>query len=202
VARPKRPRRQPKQGRAQETVDVVLEAAARVLLERGYASASTNRIAERAGVSVGTVYEYFADKDAVFEALIRRELDRLVAAIASQRFGPGDALDAKLGRVLAAAMGAMHYGPGLLRSLEQVPDATFHEQLGAARGTVVRFVRGLLEEHREELRVADLDLAAFLVVSAAEGVGANANDEIFDERLARELTRLVRAYLVGTDGAA
>jgi hypothetical protein len=47
--------------------------------------------------------------------------------------------------------------------------------------------------------VADLDRAAFLVVSAVEGVGGNAGDEAFDERLAGELAELVQAYLVGSE---
>ncbi len=52
-------RKQPKQARAVATVQAVLEAAAQVLIDAGYGSASTNVIAERAGVSVGSLYEYF-----------------------------------------------------------------------------------------------------------------------------------------------
>jgi AcrR family transcriptional regulator len=74
---PKPPRRHAKQDRARETVAVVLEAAAQVLQREGYARATTNRIAEVAGVSVGTIYQYFGDKDEVFELLIRRELEGL-----------------------------------------------------------------------------------------------------------------------------
>ena len=61
--RANRPRRQAKQDRARETVHLLLEAAARVLQERGYAGATTNRIAQVAGTGVGTLYEYFANKD-------------------------------------------------------------------------------------------------------------------------------------------
>jgi AcrR family transcriptional regulator len=56
----KRPRRKAKQERARKTVEALLEAAARVLRQRGYSAATTNRIADAAGVSVGTLYEYFA----------------------------------------------------------------------------------------------------------------------------------------------
>jgi AcrR family transcriptional regulator len=171
-------------------------------VSRGYAATTTNRIAGAAGVSVGTVYEYFANKEEIFDALIRREIDGLVRAIAGQRFDANDAVDVKLARLVAAAMGAMRYGPGLYRALEQVPHASFRSHLSAARGGVVALVRGILEQHRAELRVEDLDLAAFLVVSAAEGVAANASDEVFDERLARELASLIRAYLVSGDRPA
>lgn len=195
--RPKRPRRKAKQARSRETIEVVLEAAARVLADHGYAAASTNRIAERAGVSIGTLYEYFADKDAVFEALIERELAAIVAAIRGVEIDPAAPVDEVLARVLAAAMGAMHHGPELVRSLEQVPGARFQRRLGEARRVVIEFARALLAAHRDELRVADLDLAAFVLVSAAEGVGANATSDVFDQRLARELTTLLRRYLTG-----
>jgi AcrR family transcriptional regulator len=182
-------------------VHVILEAAARVLVARGYASANTNRIAEVAGVSVGTVYEYFANKEDVFAALIERELDRLVAAIASRPIDAEGPLGVQIGGLLTAAMGALRFGPGLFRALEQVPEAAFRRRLADARTLVVAFVRDLLEVHRAELRVADLDRAAFVVVSAVEGVGGNASDEAFDGQLAGELVELVQAYLVGSEGA-
>lgn len=196
AGRPNRPRRKAKQGRARVTVDVVLEAAARVVLDRGYGSATTNRIAKTAGVSVGTLYEYFANKEEVFDALIRRELDALVVAVRSQGVDPAAPVDEKLSRALLAAMAAMRYGPELFRSLEQVPGATFRRQLADARKVVIASVRGILEQHRAELRVDDLDLAAFMVVSAVEGVGGNATHDQFDERLAAELAELVKAYLM------
>ncbi len=179
-------------------MDVVLEASARVLTQRGYAAATTNRIAEEAGVSVGTVYEYFANKAEVYEALIDRELERLVGAIASEPLPARASIDAKLGQVVRAAMAAMRHGPSFYRSLEQVPNATFRTKLAAARAASVGFIRDLLAEHRAELRVADLELAAFVVVASVEGVGATVSEEDFGERLAEELTDLVRAYLVGT----
>ena len=67
-------RRRPRQARSRATVDYVLEAAAQVFAERGYA-ATTNQIAARAGVSVGSLYQYFAGKDALLVALAQRHLD-------------------------------------------------------------------------------------------------------------------------------
>ena len=66
-------RKQPKQQRAKATVDAVLEASARVLVDVGYAKASTNLIAERAGVGIGSLYEYFPGKEAIYAELRRRE---------------------------------------------------------------------------------------------------------------------------------
>ena len=68
-----RPRKLPKQARSADTVAAIIEAAARILEERGHAGFSTNGVAERAGVSIGSLYQYFPSKDALIGALINRE---------------------------------------------------------------------------------------------------------------------------------
>src|SRR5262249_27015371 len=64
-----RARRSPAQERSRTTVAAILEAATRIFAARGYAATTTNRIAEHAGVSVGSLYEYFPSKDAILVAL-------------------------------------------------------------------------------------------------------------------------------------
>lgn len=66
-------RKTPVQGRSKATVEAVLEAGARLLLSIGYDKASTNKIAKLAGVSVGSLYEYFPGKEAIFAEISRRE---------------------------------------------------------------------------------------------------------------------------------
>ncbi len=68
-----KPRKNPEQSRSAETVRTILEGAARVLEERGLAGYTTNAVAERAGVSVGSVYQYFPGKEALTAALVARE---------------------------------------------------------------------------------------------------------------------------------
>jgi AcrR family transcriptional regulator len=66
-------------------------AAAQLLVERGYAASSTNAIAERAGVSIGSLYQYFRDKDGVFTAVVarhRREVKPVVAAMLERMRAP------------------------------------------------------------------------------------------------------------------
>jgi AcrR family transcriptional regulator len=73
-------RKSPRQARAQATVAAIVEAAARILVESGARALTTNRIAARAGVSVGSLYQYFPNKLAVVRALLERELARAEAA--------------------------------------------------------------------------------------------------------------------------
>jgi len=80
--RARQQRREPRQARARATVSFVLDAAAQVFAERGYA-ATTNEIAARAGVSVGSLYQYFANKDALLVALAERHLAEAQAHLQS-----------------------------------------------------------------------------------------------------------------------
>ena len=70
-------RREPKQQRSRQTVDAVLEAVPRVLRRHGAKAITTNRVAEAAGVSIGSLYQYFPEKQAIFRALHDRHIDRV-----------------------------------------------------------------------------------------------------------------------------
>jgi len=80
------PRKRPSQSRAVVTVQAILEGAARILESQGFEGYTTNEIAARAGVSIGSLYQYFPNKDAVTIALIEREtgsmVDEVIAALA------------------------------------------------------------------------------------------------------------------------
>ena len=67
------PRKSPRQPRAESTVSVIVEAAARILERRGFEGFNTNAVAAKAGVSIGSLYQYFPNKDALLSALIARE---------------------------------------------------------------------------------------------------------------------------------
>ncbi len=88
------PRKRPSPSRSQATVGSIVEGAALILEERGFEGYNTNDIAERAGVSVGSIYQYFPDKDAITAALIRREAGLLLidAAAARQTKGAHEGL--------------------------------------------------------------------------------------------------------------
>ena len=72
------PRRAPRQERARVTVQAIKEAAGQLLVERGYARVSTNLIARRAGVSVGSLYQYFPGKEAIFAALVQDHREEML----------------------------------------------------------------------------------------------------------------------------
>jgi AcrR family transcriptional regulator len=81
-------RRKPQQERALEKVGLMLEAATRILDKQGLAGLTTNRVAEVAGVSIGTVYQYFNDKSELLDVLAERELQALKTSMLAALTGP------------------------------------------------------------------------------------------------------------------
>ena len=117
-------RRKPVQDRSRASVDAILAAAAQVFDAEGYAEATTDRIAERAGVSVGTLYQYFPSKDALLVALFELHLDEAEAAFeALESEMTDDARVADLaGEMVERLFGLHRQNPGLHRILlEEAP---------------------------------------------------------------------------------
>jgi AcrR family transcriptional regulator len=102
-----RPRKKPVQKRSQVTVDAIVEAAARIFVKEGYASATTNRIAELAGVSVGSLYEYFPNKASLLAALIARQVETMTTLmrerLAAVQGGPLREIVATIARAVIEA---------------------------------------------------------------------------------------------------
>ena len=76
------PRKSPSQDRSRQTVERILEAAARIFHEQGYAGATTNDIADEAGLSIGSLYQYFPNKDALLAALTKRHITTTTSSLA------------------------------------------------------------------------------------------------------------------------
>jgi AcrR family transcriptional regulator len=97
-------RRIPRQTRAEETVAAIVEATAQVLEATGLKAFTTNAVAERAGVSIGTLYQYFADKQALLRTLAERELQRTLMAVATALRGNPRASGEERVRAMVRAM--------------------------------------------------------------------------------------------------
>jgi AcrR family transcriptional regulator len=113
------PRRSPRQARSAVTVDAILDAAAHVLETAGMDAFNTNAIAERAGVSIGSLYQYFQAKEAILAALIRRKRRTLLDNIhqAAERGRQSCLNDAIAGLIQAGAAFQLAH-PRLQRALE------------------------------------------------------------------------------------
>lgn len=121
-------RRMPRQARAAETVAAILEAAAQILESDDLATFTTNAVAERAGVSIGTLYQYFGDKNAVLLALARQELAAALAEVTRALQGEVD--PTVEGRVRAMIRAMIHAFRGRQRARKAVVQAILAQGLG------------------------------------------------------------------------
>ena len=159
------PRKLPKQLRSQRTVDAILTATARVLVKDGYDRASTNRIAQVAGVSVGSLYQFFPNKHALFAALRKRHFDELDEVTSQMEQGsPSLPVRSAIQFAVELMIRAHAVDPELHRALEEeVPGMDVDRNRGIER-RLHALVFEYLQERRDELLPTDLELAAFMVV--------------------------------------
>lgn len=194
------PRRQPRQVRAELTRQRILAAAAHVFAEEGYAAGTTNRIAERARVSIGSLYQYYPNKDAILVELLVRHLDQGAAVVERYRDDAlAEPVETVLRRYVQAAIDNHLGDPQLLRVMtEQAPrSAELLAKVQERQEERVEFVRELFDRH-PEVRVRDTDTAARLAVSTVELVVHQltaAPDPVDPARLADELVAMLTRYL-------
>lgn len=169
-------RRTPRQARATETVASIVEAAAQILEKGGLAAFTTNAVAERAGVSIGTLYQYFTDKNALLIALARGEMEAALGEVGRALQGDGDS--SVEGRVRAMVRAIIHAFRGRQRARKAVVQALL------AQGNGIELMA---------------PVAAF-VARAAETVGRGPNPLIGP--LTREQAFVVSRSLMGVVRAA
>jgi AcrR family transcriptional regulator len=199
------PRKSAVQRRSRLTVNAIMEATARILIREGFDKASTNRIAEVAGVSVGSLYQYFPSKEAIVAALIDRHNSQVMQAVQGELAEAVNLpMEQAVRKLVAVAVRAHRIDPKLHRVLaEQIPRVGRLEKVETFNRQNYALFEAYLERHREEVRVADLKLAAFVCVTSIEALTHTAvlhHKMLSDEAmhaLVEEATRLVVGYLTG-----
>ncbi|MCX2730165.1 TetR/AcrR family transcriptional regulator [Saccharopolyspora sp. NFXS83] len=197
-----RPRKQPRQVRAELTRQRILTAAAHVFTEHGYAAGTTNRIAERARISIGSLYQYFPNKDAILVELLTRHLDdglrntreRLPEELP-------DSVEETIRLFVRAAIDNHLDDPKLLRiMLEEAPRSqALLDKIARVERIHITYARDLIEQH-PAVRVDDPHTAARLVVSTVELVVHRliaASDPVDIPSFENELVAMLTRYLTG-----
>jgi AcrR family transcriptional regulator len=166
------PRKTASQKRSHLTVDALVEATARILVKEGYDRASTNKIAAVAGVSIGSLYQYFPSKEALVAAVSERHAQALSQVVHDALLRvAASPIEIAAREMVRAAIDAHRVDPKLHRVLaEQVPRIGRLENVEAVEKNARILVRGYLEAHRNEIDTDDLDLAAFIFVTTVESL--------------------------------
>lgn len=197
------PRKTASQERSRLTVDAILEATARILVREGFDKASTNRVAELAGVSIGSLYQYFPSKEALVAALIDRHNRHVMQAVRSELAEALNlSLEEAVRRLVSVAVKAHRIDPKLHRVLtEQIPRVGRLENVEFFNRQYFVLFENYLKSRRDEISVADLELAAFVCVTSIEALTHTAVlhrkmtsvEEV--NALVEQATRLVVGYL-------
>lgn len=196
-----RPRKVPRQDRSKETVEAILGATALVLKREGYDRASTRRVAEVAGVSVGSLYQSFPNKEALVIALYERHVGDLVSTFEARFEASTQApLPAAVEDLIGAALELHAVDPELHRVLvEQVPRSGRPDPEEAPETRILELARDFLKRREAEIRPNNPDLAAFVIVEAVEALTHAAvldhPARLRDEELIQEISTLILSYL-------
>lgn len=189
-------RKEPKQARSRAMVDAILDAAAQVLRKTGYDDATTNHVAEVAGVSVGSLYQYFPNKQALVDALIVRHDAAMWAAFTTHATAAiGRSFTETVYAVIDALFAAHLVDPDLHRALhQQVPRAGAHAVLAETTRRSRALVEDILRARSGQLgEVEDVPMAALVIVEAVEAL---IHASIALPRARAELLRVHAAKLV------
>lgn len=207
---PKKPlyRKKPRQQRAKVTVDIILQAATKLICESDDGDFNTNRLAAVAGVSIGTIYQYYSDKQAIVADICRRLIEKELSEIDDVRVqaaAQGEhSLEQAIGYLIERMLKVNHQLYSLLRShylraYWQIDFFKVAVDEDPDRRTAEVWLAEILNKYQQEITIDNSKLAAELVYSAIEGAifveMLRRPEQAFESAFKAELNRLAMRYL-------
>jgi AcrR family transcriptional regulator len=194
-----RARATPVQARSRARVDAILDAADAVFLERGSAASTTNHVAERAGSSIGALYRFFPDKEAILVALAERYAARM-RAIAVEVTPPepgGMTLAALVGRGIDTFNAFMVASPGFRTLIDEARNPALRAVEASHEDAMAALIGALQAKVAPHIPTAERDViveVTQVVLGTLQGLSVS-RDEAFRARVVAEAKVLVTAYL-------
>lgn len=194
------PRKKPQQRRSRDTIDAIFEAAIHVLLANGFDKTTTIQIAERAGVSIGSLYQYFPNKRALLAAIVRRHVGGVVdETIAACKSVHGQTIEAMCATMMAVFVDAKTRRPDISRAL-YLPTAAVNadaivkeESSRCAQAVHDMLITASDAKFDQPLLVSSMLIAS--IVGPTRAVIEAGGDRSTFERLKLHLTALTVGYL-------
>jgi AcrR family transcriptional regulator len=192
------PRKTPRQERSRATVEALLEATTDILIREGYAKLTTNRIAERAGVNIASLYQYFPGKEAIVSELRRRHGAEQRAALrqvlAVHRAGE---LESTIRTLVSVGVAGHAHAPRLHRVFTEEIPALGYRDVAAIDAPIFEAMRRFLQD--ADVDVRDMDLALWVISTAAGAILHRATverpEDLSNGVIAEELVTLLCRYL-------
>jgi len=192
-------RRNPKQARAQDTVEIIFEATAQILRREGRGALNTNHIAESAGISVGTLYQYFPNKEAILVAMARRELEADHAAVMKAISEPADAEADRVRLAIRALIARFRRSREVRRiAIETLISEGYGGELATSVQKAAQMVGASSERFLPGRKEPVSATSLFVITRAISGVMRAASHEqsplLDSAEFEDELVHLVKAY--------
>jgi len=197
-------RKLPQQDRSRLTVEAILEATTHILTQEGYDKANTNRIAERAGISIGSLYQYFPNKESLMAALIEQHSNEIAELVESKLKDLSDApLEIAIPALVKAVIAAHAINPCLHQVLsEEIPRSERSQQVQKADERITELLRVYLAQWNGRIRPQNLEMTVFILSRTIESLCHSAVIEqpgfVSNAQFEQEVANLILLYLIGT----
>ncbi|MCJ9734006.1 TetR/AcrR family transcriptional regulator [Bradyrhizobium sp. PRIMUS42] len=192
-------RKEPRQARSRATVEAIIQAGARILSDEGWAGFTTNKVADNAGVSIGSLYQYFPDKLSLVDAIRRRHLDDCLAVMRKSQAKELSSVQF-VANLVDAMIAAHSVYPGLHRVLlDEAPSSDDHRNPHSEfEVEYLAYYSKAVAIHRKRPPNSADQTAALIISDTIDGVIHNAarRGTLADPTVRKELVRLISLYLV------
>jgi AcrR family transcriptional regulator len=196
-----KPRKQPQQDRSRVTVEAILEATTHILTAEGYDKANTNRIAERAGISIGSLYQYFPNKESLMAALIEQHSNEMAELVETKLNNLFDSpLEIVVPELIKAVIAAHAINPRLHQVLsEEIPRLGKSIQMEQAQERIAQILRSYLDRWSNSIQPQNLEMTVFILCRTVDALSHAAvieyPDFVKDDRFEIEVSNLLLCYL-------
>jgi AcrR family transcriptional regulator len=196
-----KPRKLPQQDRSRITVEAILESTARILAEEGYDKANTNYIAQRAGISVGSLYQYFPNKESLMAALLKQhsnEIAELIESKLNNLFNSPPKI--VVPELVKAVITAHSIDPQLHQVLnEEIPRSERLQHVENADKRIAELLQAYLIRWSDYIQPQNLEITIFIVSRTVESLCHSAVIErpgfVSDGQFEKEVSNLLISYL-------
>lgn len=206
------PRKLPQQDRSRVTVEAILEATTHILTEEGYDKANTNCIAKRAGISIGSLYQYFPNKESLMAALMEQHSNEIAELVESKLKDLFDApLETAIPELVKAVIAAHAINPRLHQVLnEEIPRSERLQQMQKADERIGKLLRAYLARWSDypsgemalpRIHPQNLEMTVFILSRTVESLCHAAVIEqpgfVSNSQFEQEVSNLLLLYLKG-----
>ena len=194
--------RQPRQQRAKQTVNNILDAATLLIQEEGLEQLTTNKLADRSGVNIASIYQYFPNKESIVAAVVEKHVGFATIMLNKELENASDlSIKEAAYQLILSGIRLFEMSDGLIvEMLSSMPNLTNIPGLKMVEFQIMEGCRRFLMKRRDELDVKDLDTAIYVATNSALLVMAkylfDPPAHLTNEAVAEEIATMITKYFV------